>query len=128
MRTVLRIELIGDDFFWQQRHGQLPFQDWLRYAKRFGYNKSNSWVARITGLDNRFGFKREFLQPVKDWAGANSTGSRGIIAYWALPPGLYEINQRLSWKQVRRYFARVVDAEIQEISREELIECLTKNI
>lgn len=124
MRAVLRIELIGDDFFWHQRRNLLSFDQWLRQAKRFGYDKSNSWVARITGLDEKYGFKREFLRPTRDYSQANSTGSRGIFAYYILPSGIYEVNHRESWKRIRRYFCRVEGTEIIEISKDEVIQCL----
>lgn len=126
MRAVLKIELIADDFFWHQKRNLYSFDQWLRYAKRFGHDKSNSWVARITGLDPKYGFKREFLQPTRDYSQANSTGSRGIYAYYALPPGIYEVNHRETWKRVRRYFCKVENLEIVEISKEDVIRCLTK--
>lgn len=125
MNATLRIELIGDDFFWHQRHGGMPFQQWLRYIRRFGYNKSNSWVARLTRIDEYGRLQREFLRPVRDYMHANNSGSRGIYAHYVLLPGLYEINQRMDWKQVRRYFAQVTDNGLMvEMTRDEVTQCL----
>ena len=36
------------------------------------------WVAKITGTDPKFGMKREFINGNKDYAGANSKGTRGV--------------------------------------------------
>lgn len=124
MRAVLRIELIGDDFHYYKRtKTKSPDQLW-QMAKRFGFNETRPWVAKITGLDDRFGFKREFQRGTRDYSQANSTGSRGIFCYYPLKPGLYEINERLSWKRTKRWFARVEDCKITEITKEEVIQCL----
>jgi hypothetical protein len=126
LRAVLKLELIADDFFWHQKRGLFDknFQKWLRYAKRLGPNKSSTWVARLIGLDEKFTFKREFVQPERDYSQANSTGSRGIYGYYALPPGIYEVNERVTWRRVRRYFIKVDEAEYKEIDREDVIKCL----
>lgn len=128
MRAVLRIELIGDDFFYYQRtKTKSPEQLW-QMSRRLGFNERKSWVARITGVDDKFGFKREFLRGTRDYSQANSTGSRGIFCYYPLKPGLYEINERVSWKRVKHWFAKVEDCKIIEITKDEVIQCLKSKL
>lgn len=111
MRAVLKLERFDND----------------RYAKYMGHDKSNCWVARLLGLDEKWGFAREFIRGQADWSQAKMTGSRGIFVYYALPNGIYEVNKRISWKHVKRYFIRVENAEITEIDREEVLRCLTSD-
>lgn len=123
MRAVLKLELIADDFFWAKRNKKnMPFQQWFRHMKKLGPDKSPSWVARL--LPN---MEREFVQGTRDYSRANRSGSRGIYAYYALKPGIYEINERCKLNRVRRYFIQVVGDEYQEITREEA-ECLINDI
>ena len=74
----------------------------LGYKKCF---KKRWWVARIVGLDKKYGFKRDFLSPKNDFAKSNSKGSRGIFANYFLEHGyLYEISAPTSWRATDRYF------------------------
>lgn len=128
MRAVLRIELIGDDFFYYQRTKiKSPEQLW-QMSRRLGFNEQKSWVAKITGLDDKFGFKREFLRGTRDYSQANSTGSRGIFCYYPLKPGLYEINERVNWKRVKHWFAKVENCKIIEITKDEVVQCLKSKL
>lgn len=131
MKAVLRFELIGDDAFQylRQRRAGKPTRELALYQEirllETTQKKYRTWVARITGADERFGLKREFVRPqMKDYSDANSTGSRGVYAYYALSDGIYEINSRETWKRSRRYFVRVSNTEITEITREEVDEWL----
>lgn len=79
------------------------------------------WVARVVGPDDRFGLQREFLRPKKDYARANSVGSRGVISYFHLYEGhLYEVNSPQTWKGVRRYFCYVHNRELVELPAREV--------
>lgn len=132
MRFVLKIEAIGDNYRARARRllkGQPAPSTAMAQTLRLGSRLLTPWVARLTGLDSQNRIQREFLRGQKDWSGANGSGSRGIWLYYFLEPGLYEINERTSWHKSHRYFARVVDHQrIDEISREEVIRCLTKDI
>ncbi len=128
VRAVLKLEIIGDNYRWAARHGvdlsRLPTRrmiDVIRYGRR----ELRPWVARLVGLDKRFGFKREFITGMRDYSLANGDGSRGVYEYWALPDGLYEINECVKWGQARRRFIRVVGDKMRDISKEEAIAGLT---
>lgn len=133
MRYVLELEAIGDNHafgFAQLCRGGAGRS--LRQeidALRYGRRDVQPWVARLTGLCERYVFRREFLRGQKDYARANGTGSRGVYFYYFLEPGFYEINSRESWKRTRHYFAEVVDDQtIVERSREEIERCLLRRI
>lgn len=131
MKTVIELELIADDsyeYLRLKRTGRIGRELSLRQeirALQFGQKRLKPWVAKIIGTDDKYGLKREFIRPqTKDFSRANSTGSRGIYAYYTLDDGVYEINRRVSWKKADRYFVRVNDGQITEISREEVLACL----
>lgn len=81
------------------------------------------WVAEIVGTDPRFGLARRFLPSRKDYAKANSVGSRGVYLHYALRRGrVYEVRSMPSWKGGRRWFLRVTeDGEKVEMTREEVL-------
>lgn len=49
---------------------------------------ANAWLARITGTDPRYTFRRAFLQP--DRSGLSGSGRSGAITWEVPSPGLYE--------------------------------------
>lgn len=126
--AVIKLELIGDNFFAYQRQAKERHRPTERYSEYLGKDKSRPWVAHLIGLDTQYGFKREFLKGQKDYSQANSVGSRGVYLYFPLKDGIYEVNERLTWKRARRYFIRVQNAQIVEIGRDEVLECLTSTI
>lgn len=81
------------------------------------------WVAELVGEHPRFGFERTFLDWNKDFAGANSAGSRGVMAVYILETGrVYEVKEKTSRKNSRRYFCRVTEeGEVQEITKTEVL-------
>jgi len=122
--AVIRLELIGDNYFAYKRQAKQEHKPSERYGEYLGRDQSRPWVARLTGLDAKYGFAREFVHGQRDYSQANSVGSRGVYEYIPLKDGVYEVNERLTWKRARRYFIRVQDAQITEISRDEVMECL----
>jgi hypothetical protein len=100
------------------------FSNQGRYASYMGRDKSNPWVARIVGFDDVYGYKRDFQHGITSYQHASGTGARGVFIRYALSDGIYEVNERISWKSVKRYFVRIADTEIAEISREEMEQCL----
>lgn len=116
MRAILALELIGVGCG-------------SRYEGFKGGNKSNPWVARLVGFDDELGFERQFIRGQRDWSHASGTGARGVFEYYALKPGIYEVNERVSWKNVRRYFLRIdEDGHKAEIAYDEVVEWLENAI
>lgn len=124
MRAVLELEFIGADHFAYRRFGERVNPVYERRKWQMTKQGMRPWVARITGHDAHYSYAREFLQPVYDYSRATTTGARGIYLMYALCPGLYEINERISWQRHRRWFACVEGTEITEITQEELETCL----
>jgi hypothetical protein len=82
------------------------------------------WVAEILDFDDfgNYRFIREFVDPMVDYTRSNSVGSRGIYYYFHLFPGkLYEISGYETWEKNYRYFARVYDGQLIEMTKEEAI-------
>lgn len=134
MRYVLKLEAIGDNHVAYLRHYERllspkTFGKKELDAYRFGNKQHVPWCALITGVKPNGNLEREFVNGQRDYRDANSTGSRGIFIYYALKPGLYEINSPETWRRISRYFAKVIDdSTLIEISREELMQCLKKDI
>ena len=120
-RVSLRLECVGDNHIQEMRSADALFGSALGKS-----GMSNPWCARITGMDSRFGFRREFMDGQKDYSQANSVGSRGIYLYYTLPPGVYEVFSRETWQGARRYFIRVQYGKITEIDRRAVITHLTE--
>ncbi len=104
--VTVKLEAIGDDFY--------------SYFRTSGHKP---WVARLS-LDGHGRFQREFVRCRKDYRKANAIGSRGVYCYYHLRDGIYEINSPESWSRCRRYFVKVSDGVLSEISRKEAIRCL----
>lgn len=129
MRAVLKLEHFAEDFTQEVRlWGAKLGQDTMRALMGSeGKPPWRPWVARITGLESRYGLKREFVHGTKDYSQANSIGSRGVYEYFALSPGVYEVSHMVTWRKSRRYFLRVTeDATTTEITREEAIDALAR--
>jgi hypothetical protein len=70
------------------------------------------WVAEISGRDPKYTLARTFLRFKRDYAQANSKGSRGIYAVYLLDAEkLYEVKDGKD-----RYFCTVIDWEIQRLT------------
>lgn len=129
MKAVLELEVIGDNLYAYRRmvrEGKAdPQPRQTAQADKLAPKGTRPWVARITGLDAHYGLSREFVRfQQKDYTQANSVGSRGVFVYYTLDPGVYEVNERVTWQKTRRYFIRVDSDTITEITREEVLEWL----
>lgn len=126
MKTVIELEFIGEHLWAyehaRQRGSERLIAAWEREFLRPGpAHLMRPWVARLIGLDERFGAAREFVNAQIDYSRANGTGSRGVYLYFLLTPGVYEVNARTSWKSTRRYYIRATDdGRYTEIPREEV--------
>jgi hypothetical protein len=115
MRTVLKLECIGDNYI---QHARLIEQGKARMPLhtrqfipiiRYGQKRFRVWVAKI--VDGQ----REFVTGMRDYSLANSIGSRGVFEYFALDNGIYEVNECIELGKARRYFIQVKDTAIEEI-------------
>jgi len=78
-------------------------------------SSGRDWVAEITDIDEKYGFKREFLNAEKDWSSSGKTG----WSYYELENGkVYEVNEPYKG----RWFFQVTNGECVEISKEDVLE------
>lgn len=103
LRASLRLEAIGD-------HLPAPVRQ----------TRTWPWVARIYDSGDGRAFAREFVAGRKDYSLGNSLGSRGVYLYYALPPGVYEVNAPRSWRRTERYFIAVNEGRVTRISADEV--------
>lgn len=124
MLYTLKLEAIGDGIAYDRRmhrrHG-VPWRPRSRLEAAVGI----PWVARITGLSDRHGFQREFIQGRRDYLDANGTGNRGVWIYYLLEDGLYEVNELTSWQDSRRYCLRVANGQAETLTLREAVQCLS---
>jgi hypothetical protein len=113
MKTILELELIGDD----TRTMFKIYKDVLDMGVPglfdfvVGKDPNKAWVAEITGFDAKYKYNRCFLQSKKDYSRANSKGSRGIYAEYVLETGrIYEVKCMATWSRFDRYFCMVTNA------------------
>jgi hypothetical protein len=128
MRAVLRIEAIGDNYIWMAKHKRGSTARKLHYKEeiaiiRYGRRELWPWVAGIALIEGKL--ERDFIEGYKDYTNANHDGSRGIFILYPLKPGVYEVNKSVRLGVPKRYFIRVLDGTITEITREEVLQCLT---
>lgn len=77
------------------------------------YNGGKGWVARVTGLDPKYGLAREFVRAVSRHA--SRSGATGTAEYM-LADGLYEVNERGG-----RHGLLVADGQARDIAQAELL-------
>ena len=81
------------------------------------------WVAQVAGLSLKFGIRRAFVSPSKDWRHArrNMSGRlRGVVSVFALREGwVVEVCRPDRKGRELRYFARVTPTGLDEITAEE---------
>ncbi|MET1174357.1 hypothetical protein [Paenibacillus amylolyticus] len=75
--------------------------------------KCKTWVARITGSHERFGFSRVFL---------TEDGSNWANKWYVLTNGVYEVCAG----EDNRYFIKVVDGAIHNIEKSDAIKALNE--
>lgn len=119
--ATISLEHVADDIAWQHQRGGMrrDFDRWLRDWTKLGTNKSFTCVKRITADDGR-----ERVGGVPDYSNANCTGSRGVIYWYVLRPGVYEVNHRYKLNKVRRYFVLSEGGTTREINQSEAVEWL----
>lgn len=126
MKCILILELFGEDTRQLYKIYRGMFEvgggDFGRmyFDKHIGTPPRSSWVAEITGPDEKYGLARSFLRCKMDYSQANSKGSRGIFAEYILSQGkVYEVKSQESWGRSIRYFCTVgPEGDIIELDEE----------
>ena len=81
------------------------------FDSQVGVPPRSSWVAEVTGPDEKYGLSRTFLRGKINYAHANGIGSRSVMAEYILSQGkIYEVKSQETWTRFRRYFCSVNDA------------------
>ena len=120
MNYILKLECINDNW------GLPPeVRLWVLTVNNGKQLPNKYWVAQITGFCSKFKYKREFLPFKKDYSKSNSTGTRGVYAYYILKEGcLYEVSEPTSWNNINRYFCKIENGELVKLSKGEVDEWL----
>lgn len=97
----------------------------------------NSVLNRVYGVPDRYyvyeiwfnharhEIERKKLYPKKDYANANSVGSRGIYGFYFLENGkTYEVKSPISWGKSDCYFCRIEENLKIRMTAEETIKWL----
>lgn len=86
------------------------------------------WVAKITGLSQKYGFEREFIKGKKDLSKSSGNGNRGVYLRFVVDSGhLYEVKRRTSWRSLERFFFVFTFGEMKKLTTEEAKQWLRKN-
>jgi hypothetical protein len=119
--AVIKLENIGDDYYWARGKSQLA------YKRYHGPARPPSYATRLVW--NGQDIEKQFLKGQKDYSKANSVGSRGVETYYILQPGwVYEVHEHLTWKRSRTYWCRVEDGMIIEMTFEEALAWLVNAV
>jgi hypothetical protein len=80
------------------------------------------WLAELIGYSAAFGFRRDFLEPHRDYSRGNGRGTRGVMYHWTLTVNrVYEAYRKTGVNTAERMFLRATsDGDVEQISREEV--------
>lgn len=78
--------------------------------------EDKTWLARITGINGRYGFTREFINTIA--RNTSRSGRTGTYTY-LVTDGLYESNE--GRRRLGRRYWKVENGTITEIDRDELV-------
>ena len=133
MKTSLKIECIGDNNtqflnFWKSASTKMISGKLTKSI--FGNIPLGWFVAEILGFHPQFNYERKFLRYKKSYKNANSTGSRGVYAFYILESDkIYDVKSPYSWAKSHRYFCTVGnDGEIKILTKEEVDQCLKNRL
>lgn len=118
MRSVLRLEVIGDNFIQYLcsiNRGQAPIPHIKKYVQVLKYGQEHFYptVYKITG---------EKLTGIRDYTEAIGIGMRGIYLIFTLEPGIYRVHECIKLGRMRDYCIASGDGIYREI------ECPTNDI
>lgn len=106
----LALEAIGDAQN-QQMRGYTQMMDKLSGRRDTASLKPRRpWVAEVIDRYPCGKLKIVWLQGRKDYANANSIGSRGVMVWYTLHDGrVYWVNKLTSWSGSDRYYCRIAN-------------------
>ena len=102
------------------RSKHIKGEGWSGHA--YHVRNKGPWVAKITGLDLKYGLARTFLEAEIDHSEA--VDARECKRCWVLDDGaVYEVKEDTrSGREDQRYFVRWIDGEREELTREQVLE------
>lgn len=96
----------------------------LEIALDVSIHNGRTWLARITGTDEKFGLAREFVKITKD--SRSRSGATGTV-YYEISDGVYEGNEPRGGKR-GRFFLIVEDSEVRDATRTEALNHLQTHV
>lgn len=120
--AVLKLEAIRDNQIDKLRHHRMGK---VRMGKQeaegaAGYLGRRPFVKRVIGATQDGRPVKRDIKGRKSYTEANSIGSRGVYYWWTLDHGCcVQIQEAISIRKKRRYYAIVIDGALHEISEKE---------
>ena len=128
MLTYVRLERVGGSN--RTIHHEMIRHAAPETAHLFKFPNTQPWIARITGLCDKYKYRREFIRARRNYHSANSAGTRGIyyeFYFEASPHDVFEVWHKPSWKRAERYFCRFVNGEPVRISEDQVCQSLNNH-
>lgn len=120
--AFLKLEAIRDDAIDKLHHHR---QGRVRMGRQeaagaLGALIRRPFVKRVVGATKAGKPVKQDVRGFKSYAEARGTGARGVYYCWNLPHGgCYQVQEATSRNAARRYFAIVVDGELNEVSEQQ---------
>lgn len=98
------------------------------YSAKYNLSKKRYWVAEIIELDEKWKFKRKFIDGKKDFSNANKRASRGVYLFYTLSPyKIYDVSSPISNSYTDRYYCRIENNQEIRMSEQEVKEWLKED-
>lgn len=87
------------------------------------YRMWRPWCALLLGVDEKFGYRREFLDPKVDYTHANSRGTRGVWFWFTLTSGqYYEARYPLNWRtRTHQFLTATTAGDVVDVDEDEIV-------
>lgn len=102
---------------------EIEARDYTSFIGAKSIFKKKYWVAEIVGPDDKWKFKREFLNGKVDFTHANKRASRGVYIQYLLEPNrYYDVSSPMSNKFTDRYYCKVGRDEVIRVDEMEVLD------